>query len=90
MMMSGYRTAPRQGHLDRLKRICGYLAKMKHGFIRFRTEQPDYTSLTCQEFDWVRTVYGNVREETPKDSPEPLGKPVVLTSYVDANLTTTW
>ena len=86
MTMSGYRTAPRRGHLDRLKRICGYLAKMKHGFIRFRTERPDYTSLTHREFDWARTVYGNVREELPKDSPEPLGKPVVLTSYVDANL----
>jgi hypothetical protein len=34
----------------------------------------------------MRTVYGNVEEEMPRDAPEPLGKEVVLTCYVDANL----
>jgi hypothetical protein len=31
-------------------------------------------------------VYGNVRELLPKDAPEPLGKYVTLSHYVDANL----
>ena len=31
-------------------------------------------------------MYGEVRELLPPDAPKPLGKPVVTTSYVDANL----
>jgi hypothetical protein len=86
MTMSGYRVAPRQGHLDRLKRICGYLLKMKHGFIRVRTEEPDYSDIPETEYDWARSVYGDVKEQIPRDIPRPLGKRVVLTTYVDANL----
>ena len=86
MTMSGFRTAPRVGHLERLKRICGYLCKMKHGYIRIRTDPPDYSDLHEAHYDWARTVYGDVTEEKPRNAPRPLGKPVVLTSYVDANL----
>jgi hypothetical protein len=86
MTMSGFRTAPREGHLDRLRRICGYLCKMKHGFIRVRTEEPDYSDMPVTTYDWARTVYGNVKEQLATDAPKSLGKPVVLTSYVDANL----
>ena len=31
-------------------------------------------------------MYGNVKEAIPEDMPEPLGKSVLLTHYVDANL----
>ena len=86
MTMSGFRTAPRVGHLERLKRVCGYLTKMKHGFIRVRTNPPDYSDLHASQYDWSRTVYGRVKEELPQDAPIPLGKPITLTSYVDANL----
>ena len=30
MSLSSFRVAPRRGHLERLKRICGYLMKMQH------------------------------------------------------------
>ena len=39
-----------------------------------------------QEFDWARSVYGDVSEILPKDAPIPLGKYVTLTHYFDANL----
>ncbi|MCA1806788.1 MAG: hypothetical protein LC687_02830, partial [Actinobacteria bacterium] len=86
MTMSGFRVAPRQGHLERVQRICGYLSKMKHGFIRIRTDEPDYSDLPDRHYEWERSVYGNVSEQVPNDAPKPLGKRVVLTSYVDANL----
>ena len=38
------------------------------------------------EHDWTYSVYGNVTEALPDDAPEPLGKPVVTTTFVDANL----
>ena len=54
--LSGFRVAPRVGHLDRLKRIVGYLVKMKHGFIRVRTEEPDFSDLPSQPQDWSHTA----------------------------------
>ena len=34
----------------------------------------------------MNTTYGNVEEIVPKDIPAALGKEVVLTAFVDANL----
>ena len=86
MTMSSFRVAPRQGHLERLKRICGYLSKFRMACIRFRTEEPDYSDLPAKEYDWTRTVYGRVRERKAEGRPEPKGKRVVTTTYKDANL----
>ena len=53
--------------------------------IQFCTHQPDYSDIPVKEQDWFQ-VYGNVSELLPSDAPEPLGKSVTLTHYVDANL----
>ena len=60
--------------------------RIKDGAIFYRTGEPDYTYLPENRFEWLHTVYGNVRELLARDCPEPLGKTVVLTHYVDANL----
>jgi hypothetical protein len=86
MSMSSFRVAPCQGHLDRLKRIYSYLAKMRHAVIHIRTDEPDYSGLSTQEYDWTYTPYGNVKETLPHDMPTPLGKYVTLTHFFDANL----
>ena len=54
--------------------------------MRFRTEQPDYSFLHDQDFDWTYSLYGNVQEILPDDMPEPLGKAVITTTTMDANL----
>ena len=41
--MSRFRAAPRQGYMDRLKRIYSYAIRTKDYAIRFRTDQPDYS-----------------------------------------------
>ena len=74
MSMSRFRLAPKIGHLDRMKRIFGYLVKTKHYAIRYRTKKPDYSHLPKLNYEWTQTVYGNVRKEIPKDMPKPLGK----------------
>jgi hypothetical protein len=84
--VSRFRLAPRKGHLDRLKRIYGYLKGRRDGTIRIRTDQPDYSQYPDQHFDWAETIYSGAQEEIPDDAPEPLGKSVVLTTFVDANL----
>jgi hypothetical protein len=86
MTLSAFRAAPRRGHLDRAKRIYGYLAKMRHAAIRIRTDEPDYSDIPDFQYDWSKSVYGELQEIKPTDAPEPLGNYVTLTHYVDANL----
>ncbi|NND72996.1 MAG: hypothetical protein HKN43_15585, partial [Rhodothermales bacterium] len=86
MTMSSFRVAPRVGHLERVKRIYGYLSKMRHTKIRVVTDMPDWSDVPDNEHDWERTVYGGVTEVIPDDAPEPLGKEVNTSTYVDANL----
>ena len=86
MSLSRFRAQPRKGHLDRVKRIVGYLLFLPDGAIRFRTGEPDFSSLKDQEYDWTRTVYSGACEQIPHDIPKPLGKHVQTTHYVDANL----
>ncbi len=86
MTLSSFRAAPRQGHLERLKRLYGYLSKMKHAAIRILTDEPDYSDIPDQDFDWSYTVHGDVAEIVPEDTPVPLGKFVTITHFVDANL----
>ena len=85
MSMSRFRLAPKVGHIERMKRIYGYLSRTKHYALRFRTAEPNYMYLPDLEYDWSR-IYGGVVEEIPKDAPEPLGKSVTTTTFLDANL----
>ena len=58
---------------------------MKHATIRFHTHEPDYSDLPVKEYDWL-PMYGEITELLPDNAPEPLGNPVTLMHYVDANL----
>jgi Reverse transcriptase (RNA-dependent DNA polymerase) len=86
MTMSGFLSAPHVGHLQRMKCIYGYVKKFHAGCIRVWTDMPDYSSLKPMEYNWAHSVYGNVEEVIPSDTPTPLGKPVLITTYFDANL----
>jgi hypothetical protein len=61
-----FHAAPRIGHLDRLKRICGYLRRNPEGTIRFRTGKPDHSKYQVSMHDWQYSTYGASTEETPK------------------------
>jgi len=86
MMMSHFRAVPHIGHLDCIKRIIGYLSKMRDGMIRIRTEEPDYRSIPDRIYDWEHTVHAGAKEELPNETPKPLGKEVLMTWFFDANL----
>ena len=45
MSLSSFRVAPRRGHLNRLKCICGYLKNMKIFKLCFCTYHPDYSGI---------------------------------------------
>jgi hypothetical protein len=75
-----------KGHLNRAKRVVGYVAKFKEAALRFRVGLPDYSQLCQKVENWEGSVYGNDHEEFPANMPTPLGKLVRITEYVDANL----
>ena len=86
MTLSSFRSAPRRGHLDRAKRVVSYVYQFNEGCIRIRTGIPDFSEYPDHQYDWMQTIYTGAQEMLPHDAPPPLGKPVMTTSYVDANL----
>ena len=68
------------------KRIVGYLLFLPDGANRFRTEEPDFSSLKDQEYDWTKSIYSGTCEQIPHDIRKPLGKHGQTTHYVDAKL----
>jgi hypothetical protein len=85
--MSGFCISPRIAHLDILRRLYGYLSKMRFASTRIRLEEPDYSNIPEHQYDWTYTVYRKTKELLPHDAPEPLGKYITLSHYVDANPT---
>jgi RNA binding exosome subunit len=59
---------------------------MKFTPIRVRTDELDYSDISDSGYDWTYKVYGKLKELLAQDAPEPLGKYVALSHYVDANL----
>ena len=85
MTMSRFMVAPREGHLSRVRRMVGYLARMRDSVVMFRIGRPDNTELHEEQYDWQDTIYSGAHEVIPIDLPTPLGKRVTHTCYVDAN-----
>jgi len=86
MTLSCFRAMPRQGHLDRVKRIHGYLSKMCHATIKIRTDAPDYSAVPVKMYDWEHSCHADAKEEIPLDTPKPKGKLVNMTLFFDANV----
>ena len=86
MTLSSFRAQPRQGHLERMKRVYAYLCKMKEATIRYRTDMPDISDFAFPSFDWSNSPYAGAKEELPSDLPPARGKKVLMTTFVDANL----
>ena len=86
MTLSRFRAQPRQGHLDRVKRIHGHLCRWKHGVTRIDTEVPDFSHVPENAHDWDCSMYEGAKEEIPSDIPTPRGNPVLTSHCFDANL----
>ena len=52
MTLSSFHAMPRCGHMEHVKWIYGYLARMSEGVIRVQTGEPDYSALPHKEYDW--------------------------------------
>jgi hypothetical protein len=87
MTLSSFRAKPRQGHLDQIQRIYGFLCQFRHFKLQFRVDESDYSDIPAMpDYDWEHSVYSNPTEDTPAGAPPPLGKRIILSHYFDANL----
>ena len=84
--LSQHQALPRQGHLSAAYHIFAYLKKHENGArIVFDPKEPIVDARAFNtNADWS-DFYGNVAEELPPRMPEPKGKPVITSCFVDAN-----
>ena len=52
MTLASFRAEPREGHLDRARRVFSYLVKFKHTTIRTGTEDPELSSIPIDAYEW--------------------------------------
>jgi hypothetical protein len=84
-MLSRFSMAPREGHLDAMKRVFGYLKKFPKGKIIVDSCYRDHSSFNINTFDNWTAFYPDAKEELPYDMPLPFGKKARITVYVDAD-----
>ena len=84
--LSQHQALPRRGHLEALYHIFAYLKKHENGArIVFDPLTPNIDERVFNpDADW-RDFYGDISEELPPNMPEPKGKSVIISCFVDAN-----
>jgi hypothetical protein len=83
-MLAAHNALPREGHLAAVFRIYSYLKTKPNARLIF---DPTYSDINYKSFphkNWSE-FYGDIEEAIPPNAPRPLGKPVELRCYVDAD-----
>jgi hypothetical protein len=82
-LMSRFNALPRQGHLEAVLRIFGYLKQHKNSKLVFDPHIRDFPDESFASHDWTE-MYPDAKEELPDHAPEPLGRAVQINVFVDA------
>ena len=83
-MLSSHLALPRDGHLQAVYHIFGYLKGKPKRTLAFDPSHPDIDETRFKECDW-RDFYRDARECIPGDAPEPRGNTVSTHCFVDAD-----
>ncbi|KAI2490440.1 Reverse transcriptase (RNA-dependent DNA polymerase) [Fragilaria crotonensis] len=83
-LLSQHLALPRMGHLEAVYHVFAYLNKHDKSQIIFDPTDPVPVTPTNHRPDWS-SFYQQLEEELPPKMPEPLGNPVALHVFVDAN-----
>jgi Reverse transcriptase (RNA-dependent DNA polymerase) len=81
-IMAGFSAAPREGHLDAVMHVFAWLKCHTRSKIVLDPDYPEYEEM--EKPDWSE-FYEDAKELLPPDMPEPLGNPVVMTTFVDSD-----
>jgi hypothetical protein len=83
-MLSRYLVATRRGHLEQVFHIFAYLKAHTRSTLVFDDTEPNFTGSTFNKCDWSE-FYPDAAEAIPSNAPEPRGKSVTMSCFVDAD-----
>ena len=83
-LLSQYQASPRTGHLEALYLIANYLSWNPMRWIVFDPRTPNIDESVFWPGDW-KDFYGDISEQDPPDMPIPLGNPMNMACFVDAD-----
>jgi hypothetical protein len=78
--------SPQEGHLEAMKRVFRYLKEFPKGKIVINSLYRDNSKFVSKDYENWKELYPDASEEMPFNMPEPYGKKVRISCYVDANL----
>ena len=83
-MMSTYLAMPRQGHLEQVHHIFGYLKSHPKKKLFFNPQYASIDERSFNSYDWY-DIYHDIKEAIPEDMPPPRGQSVSMHCFVDAD-----
>ena len=83
-LLSRFQAAPREGHLEQMFHIMAYLKNHNKSRLVFDHSYPTFDNLNESNVDW-QEYYPGAAEPIPPNVPEPRGKEVSMTCFVDAD-----
>lgn len=83
-LMSSHLAMPREGHLEQVLHIVGYLKMHKKMRLMFDSAYPTMKESWFTTYDWF-DFYRDAKEAIPPNMPEARGRDVTITCFVDAN-----
>ena len=83
-LLSRYLVSARQGHLEQVFHIFAYMKSHERSTLVFDDTEPDFLGSEFHDCDWSK-FYPGAKEAIPTDMPEPRGRPVVTSCFVDAD-----
>ena len=84
-MMSAHLALPREGHLEQVIHMFGYLKSHKKFRLMFDSDHPQISLTRFKSYDWF-DFYRDAKEAIPGNMPEPRGLPMSTSAFVDADL----
>jgi hypothetical protein len=82
-LLSRFRCAPREGHMDTMLRIFGYVKGHLRSKLVLDPAYRDWTRIDWHVADW-KEFYPDAAEPIPPGAPEPLGLEVQVNIFCDA------
>jgi hypothetical protein len=85
LLLSAFLASPREGHLEAVYHIFGYLKSHPKRKIAFNPSYPDISKSRFLQHDWT-DFYRGATEAIPPNAPPARGKSVTMDCFVNANL----
>ena len=82
--LASFSAMPREGHLEAIWHIYAYLKAKHNSTMIYDPTYPNHNEDAFKQVQW-KEFYGEISEAIPPNAPEPRGKDVDITLYVDAS-----